>query len=253
MFARAQANRVWYHLMGRGLVEPIDDLRLTNPASHPELLEKLAEELVENHFSLKHLVRTIVLSRSYQLASELDASQLGDAEQYDERLYARAVVRRLTAEQLLDVQSHVLGLPANFEGYPTGTRAGELAGVERVRRKLSDGDVFLRQFGKPERLLACECERSDEPTLGQALSLVGGESLDERLRRPDNRIAKLMAQTGDHREIIDAMFWNTLTRPPTDGEVDAVLELIRTTGDPRAALEDLTWALLNAKELIFRN
>lgn len=253
LFARAQANRVWYHLMGLGLVEPVDDLRLTNPASHPELLDRLADEFIANDFSLKHLVRTIVLSRTYQLASDLDRTQFGDEEQYDERLYARAVVRRLTAEQLLDVQSHVLGVPARFAGYPAGTRAGEIAGVERVRRKLDTGDVFLRQFGKPERLLACECERSGEATLGQALSLVGGESLNERLRQTDNRIGRLLAESGDHRRIIESMFWTALTRPPTEAEADRVLKLIAETGDARMALEDLAWALLNAKEVIFRN
>ncbi len=253
MFAKTQANRIWYHLMGRGLVEPIDDLRLTNPASHPELLERLADELVENDFSLKHLVRTIVLSEAYQMDSELDESQLGDREQYDERLYARAVVKRLSAEQILDAQSHVLGVPADFEGYASGTRAGQIAGVERVRRKLSDGDVFLRQFGKPERLLACECERSDEPTLGQALRLIGGESLHRRLLRPDNRIGKLLAESSTPEEAIDALFWTALTRSPTEAERESTLALIRETGDERAVLEDLTWALLNAKELIFRN
>ncbi len=253
LFATAQANRIWYHLMGAGLVEPVDDLRLTNPASHPELLTRLADELVENRFSLKHLVRTIVLSRSYQLASELDPTQFGETEQYDERLYARAVVRRLPAEQILDAQSHVLGLPARFEGYPDGTRAGEIAGVERVRRKLGDGDDFLRQFGKPERLLACECERSDEPTLGQALSLVGGESLNDRLRRPNNRIGRLLAETDDPQAAVEQLFWTALARPPTADEIAGVTALIERTGDARGALEDLTWALLNAKELLFRN
>ncbi|MGV3486583.1 MAG: DUF1549 and DUF1553 domain-containing protein [Planctomycetaceae bacterium] len=253
MFARAQANRIWYHLMGLGLIEPVDDLRLTNPASHPELLDKLADELVASGYSLKHLVRTIVSSQTYQLSSDFDTAQLGDTESYDERLYARPVVRRLTAEQLLDVQSHVLGLPAAFEGYALGTRAGELAGVERVRRKLNDGDVFLRQFGKPERLLSCECERSGESTLGQALSLVGGQSLHERLQHPQNRIGRLLSQSNDHRQAIESLFWNALTRPPSDQEVEAVLASIANTGDPRLALEDLTWALLNAKELIFRN
>lgn len=253
LFATAQANRIWYHLMGAGLVDPVDDLRPTNPASHPALLARLADELVASGFSLKHLVRTIVLSRTYQLASEIDDSQWGEDEIYDQRLYARAVVRRLPAEQLLDAQSQVLALPARFEGYAAGTRAGQLAGVERVRRKLADGDVFLRQFGKPERLLACECERSDAPTLGQALSLVGGESLNARLRHPDNRIGQLLAQTSDHSEIIETLFWTALGRPPTDQETSAALEAIRLSDQPRAALEDLTWALLNAKELIFRN
>lgn len=253
MFAEAQANRIWYHLMGIGLVDPVDDLRLTNPASHPELLDALTDELIASGFSLKQLVRTIVLSRTYQLASEFEPGQLGEEEQYDERLFARAVVRRLTAEQLLDAQSQVLGVPARFEGYSYGTRAVDIAGVERVRRKLSDGDVFLRQFGKPERLLSCECERSDDATLGQALSLVGGESLNARLSHPDNRIGKLLAASNDHRAAIESMFWTALSRPPTEQEIAASIELIAKTGDARRTLEDLTWALLNAKELIFRN
>lgn len=250
MFAQTQANRIWYHLMGAGLVDPIDDLRLTNPASHPQLLRRLADEWVRSGFSLKRLVRTIVNSRSYQLASEGGDSQ--SVAGYDERLYARAIVRRLSAEQLLDAQSQVLGLAANFEGYPPGTRAGEIAGVERVRRKLAAGDVFLRQFGKPQRLLSCECERSDEPTLGQALSLVGGESLNDRLRHPDNRIGRLLATHDDHRQTIDELFWTTLGRAPSSSESDAAIDSIRSAG-PRLALEDLAWALLNAKELIFRN
>lgn len=254
MFAEAQANRIWYHLMGAGLVDPVDDLRLTNPASHPELLARLADELVRSGYSLKHLVRTIVLSRSYQVASEAAGSPgTGPESTLDPRLYASAIVRRLSAEQLLDAQSQVLALPASFEGYAPGTQAGQIAGVERVRRKLASGDVFLRQFGKPERLLSCECERSDEPTLGQALSLVGGESLNERLRRPDNRIGQLLASTLDHRQVVETLFWTALGRPPSEPETAAVLESIRVTGQPRAALEDLTWALLNAKELIFRN
>ena len=254
MFAEAQANRIWYHLMGAGLVDPVDDLRLTNPASHPELLARLADELIASGYSLKHLVRTIVLSRGYQLASQSGGSPgAGPESAPDPRLYASAIVRRLSAEQLLDAQSQVLALPASFEGYDPGTQAGQIAGVERVRRKLASGDVFLKQFGKPERLLSCECERSDEPTLGQALSLVGGASLNERLRQPDNRIGQLLAATDDHRQVVETLFWTALGRSPSDDETAAVLESIRVSGQPRAALEDLTWALLNAKELIFRN
>ena len=122
-----------------------------------------------------------------------------------------------------------------------------------MRRKLSDGDVFLRQFGKPERLLSCECERSDDATLGQALSLVGGESLNARLSHPDNRIGKLLSASNDHLAAIESMFWTALSRPPTEQEIAASIDLIAKTGDARGTLEDLTWALLNAKELIFRN
>lgn len=251
MFARTQANRIWYHVMGRGLVEPVDDLRMTNPASHPELLERLTDEFVASGFDLRHMVRTIVQSRTYQLASAFEDPQ--QELHYDEQLYARALIRRRSAEQILDAQSAVLGIAAEFEGYPAGTRAGEIAGVERVRREYDDGDLFLRQFGKPERLLACECERTNEPTLGQALSLIGGENLNDRLQRSDNRIGQLLESSESHRNVIDSLFWTALTRPPTEAEVQRILELIDATQDPRRVLEDTTWALLNAKELLFRN
>ncbi len=252
LFATAQTNRIWYHVMGRGLVEPIDDLRDTNPASHPELLKRLTEELIQHNFSTKHLVRTIVLSRTYQLSSVLPSADI-DETSYDEHLYARAVVRRLTAEQILDAQSQTLGIPAKFEGYPAGTTAGEVAGVERVRRTLAEGDAFLRLFGKPERLLSCECERSDEATLGQALSLVGGASLHERLKHPQNRLGALLSSNRTHPEIIDELFWTVLSRPATPRERQILLEQMERSENPRLVLEDLTWAILNAKELLFRN
>lgn len=253
MFARAQVNRIWYHIMGVGLVEPVDDLRATNPPSHPELLEKLTDQLIENDFSLKHLVRTIVNSRTYQLDSELDRSQLGQGEALDARLLAQAVVRRLTAEQLLDAQSQVLDVPAQFEGYAEGSRALDIAGVERIRRTLSPDDQLLRRFGKPERLLACECERSNEATLGQALSLIGGQQLNERLRQADNRLGRMLELSLSHREMIEELFWTALTRPPNEEEVAGMEAYMRQASAPRQALEDITWALLNTKELVFRN
>lgn len=253
LFVNTQVNRIWFQLMGRGLIEPIDDVRLTNPASHPELMQALSEQFAQNGFSVKSMVRLITQSETYQLASELDQSQWGEAEQYDDRLYARAVIRRLSAEQILDAQSQVLGLPARFSGYPAGTRASEIAGTERVRRKLSSDDEFLRRFGKPERLLACECERTDEATLGQALSLIGSESLHSRLVAPNNRIGRLLDSGATPQEVVDQLFWTALARPASDQERQAVNQLIDELHDPRAALEDLTWALLNAKELLFRN
>jgi hypothetical protein len=238
--------------MGAPLVDPVDDLRLTNPPSHPQLLERLTDTLIEHEYRIRPLVRMIVLSRSYQLDSQLDAEEMAP-HHYDQRLFARAVIRRLTAEQILDAQSHVLGIAAEYKGYPRGTRAGQLAGVERVRRKLDRGDELLRQFGKPERLLACECERSNEATLGQALSLIGGESLHRRLTRPDNRIGRLLESGATTEEVIDSLYWTALTRPPSGQERTALLERIEAQGEARPVLEDLVWALLNAKELLFRN
>lgn len=251
-FAKAQVNRIWYHVMGTALVNPVDDLRMTNPASHPELLEELSREFIEQNYSLKHLVKTIVLSSSYQLSSDWQATPTDPHPPADE-LYGRAVIRRLSGEQILDAQSHVLGLPAEFEGYPAGTRAGQIAGVEKVRRKQDQGDQFLRLFGKPERLIACECERSDTPTLGQALSLIGGSSLNERIRHPENRIGQLLKQHDDIHNVVSELYWTALTRPPTGTELSRIDHLIEEVKNPRIVLEDLTWALLNAKEMLFRN
>ena len=125
--------------------------------------------------------------------------------------------------------------------------------MERVRRTLAEGDAFLRLFGKPERLLSCECERSDEATLGQALSLVGGASLHERLKHPQNRLGALLSSNRTHPEIIDELFWTVLSRPATPRERQILLEQMERSENPRLVLEDLTWALLNAKELLFRN
>jgi len=278
-FARAQVNRIWFHVMGRGLVEPVDDLRDTNPASHPALLERLTDAFIASGHDVRALVRLLCTSRVYGLAARTTdglvrggadgllrggadgllrggadgAGIAGDGIAADESLYARAIVRRRSAERILDAQARILGAAARFEGYPAGTRAGEIAGVERVRRQVADGDRFLRLFGRPERLLACECERSNEPTLSQALDLVGGSGLHGRLADGDNRIARLIAADRSPGEIVDELFWTALVRPPTPAERDAAVATFATAADARAAAEDLAWALLNAKEFLFRN
>jgi len=249
-FARSQVNRIWFHCMGRGLVEPVDDLRSTNPASHPQLLERLTDHFITSGHDVRGLVRLICTSRTYGLASRHpEPGPLAD----DERLYARAIVQRRSAERILDAQAAVLGAAARFEGYEAGTRAGEVAGVERVRRKVAEGDRFLRLFGKPERLLACECERSNDPTLSQALTLVGGTGLHERLGDASNRITLLLAADRSPEEIVDELFWTALVRPPTADEKASAVASFATAASPREAAEDLAWALVNAKELLFRN
>jgi hypothetical protein len=249
-FARSQVNRIWFHCMGRGLVEPVDDLRDTNPASHPELLEALTVQFIESGYDVRGLVRLICTSQVYGLASQhADDGPLVN----DERLYARAIVGRRSAERILDAQVAVLGAAADFAGYEEGTRAGEVAGVEKVRRKASDGDRFLRLFGKPERLLACECERSNEPTLSQALTLVGGPGLHARLGDSSNRLTELLAADLTPEQIVEQLFWTALVRPPTAEEKAAAVAAFAAAASPREAAEDLAWALVNAKELLFRN
>src|SRR5207247_431846 len=168
-FARAQANWVWFQLMGRGLVDPVDDFRPTNPPSHPALLEALASDLAAHQFDLRHLIKQILTSRTYQLSAEPNESN-----QEDELNFSHVRPRRLSAEQLFDAQHQVLGVPAKFGGYPEGLRAAQLPGGSPVRRdenRMVEAEKFLALFGKPARLLACECERSSDTTLGQTFQL----------------------------------------------------------------------------------
>jgi hypothetical protein len=249
LFVKSQANFVWYHLIGRGLVDPIDDFRLTNPASHPTLLEALAADLVDSGFDLRRLVRRIMNSRTYQLSSVPDATNSDD-----QTSFSRALVRRLPAEVILDMQSDVLDAPAEFVGYPPGMRAVQIPGVQRARNRdeaPGSGDRFLRTFGKPQRILACDCERSNETTLKQALVLIG-EGLSERLARPDNRLQRLATSTSSDGQIVHELYWTALSRPPAVAEEAAAIEWIQQSSDRRAALEDIAWALLNAKEFLFR-
>jgi hypothetical protein len=249
-FARAQVNRVWYHLMGRGIVEPIDDFRATNPPVNGPLLDALAKDFADHRFDLRHVLRTIMNSRTYQLAAVPNATN-----REDETNFSRALVRPLQAEVLLDAVSQVTGVPAEFTGFPRGTKAVQLPGVGAARGKRerpTDAERFLTAFGKPIRLLTCECERSEETTLNQAFQLITGQMLNEMLAEPDNRIGRLLAGGKPVAEIVDELYFTALSRPPTPAERDAALAMIARGKDKRAALEDLVWGLVNAKEFLLR-
>ncbi len=247
-FARVQANRIWYHLLGRGLVDPIDDFRDTNPASHPELLEELAADFAAHGFRLRHTLRRILDSRTYRLSSDP-----GDAPA-DASNHTHAAVRRLTAEQLVDIQHQVLGVPLRVRGYPEGIRAAQLPGALPTRdSRKSDLDRFLEVFGKPARLLTCECERSDETTMAQAFQLISGPSVHALLSAPDNRLGRWIRDGRTDDQVIDELFWSALTRGPSDAERVRCRAHLEGASDRRAALEDLAWGVLNAKEFILRH
>ena len=247
-FTQTMVNRIWNELMGRGIVDPIDDFRATNPPSHPELLEWLARDFVEHGFDLRHTIRTIMRSKTYQLSAEPNET---NAE--DERNFSRAYVRRLSAEQILDSVSGVLDLPIEYSGYPAGMRAGELPGVQAMRfrrRQTAPGDEFLRLFGKPPRLETCECERSDESTLNQTFELVSGPFINDLLTRSGGRLDRL-AETSPEGAV-EELYWTALSRTPTTEELSRAVEYLRSSEDRRRTAEDLAWAVLNSKEFLLR-
>jgi hypothetical protein len=249
-FARTQVNRVWYHLMGRGLVEPNDDFRASNPPANGPLLEALAQDLIAHRFDLRHLVRTIMNSRTYQLAAAPN-----ETNREDEANFSHALVRPLQAEQLLDALMQVTGTPMKFNGFPLGTRAGQLPGV-RVARKRdespTEAERFLQRFGKPERLLSCECERSEDTTLGQAIDMLTGAVITQMLNDPQNRIGRLVSQGRAVRAVVEEFYLAALCRFPTPLELQTATTYVERANNRRAALEDVIWALVNAKEFLLR-
>jgi hypothetical protein len=247
-FARAQANRVWFHLMGRGLVEPNDDFRASNPAINGPLLDELAKHLRDQRFDLRSLVRLIMTSRAYQLSSVPAAT---NAE--DDLHFSKALIQPLEAEQLLDAVAHVTGSPPKFEGYPAGTRAGQMAALpqERRSRKGLEAERFLKAFGKPERLLTCECERAEDMGLVQAFQLLTGDMLQDMLADPDNRLAKLLVAKSN-AEVVEALYLAALARRPNPTEEAGLTEFIGKAENRRAAVEDVIWGLLNSKEFLLR-
>lgn len=247
-FAKAQANRVWFHLFGRGLVEPLDDFRASNPASNPELLDALAKDFVDHGFDLRSLIRVIMNSRTYQLSVVPNSTN-----EKDELNFARSIPRRLTAEQLLDCQSQVAGYQPRFVAYPPGTRAVQVAGAlsERNRGK-STVDTFLAEFGKPPRLLPSECERSSEPTMSQAFQLVSGLLVEEMITAKENQLSKFEEQKLSNQQMVEELYWAGLSRAPTETERTRLTQYIAGAENKRDALEDILWGIVNSKEFIYR-
>ena len=253
-FARATVNRLWFHMLGRGIVDPPDDFRDSNPSANDALLESLAREFIDSNFDVKRVVRTIANSRTYQLSSHAKAGN-----QEDEKYFSHALVRRkrLTAELLLDAICAATGEPEKFTGMPEGTRALELPDGQVIytggRYASWDRHPFLKAFGQPAREAVCECERESDPNLARALELRNGEFILGKLRAPGNRIGRLLASGLSDVDRISELFLATLSRPPLPDEARTALEHVAQANDQRAAWEDIQWALLNTNEFLFRH
>jgi hypothetical protein len=249
-FSRSLVNRVWANFMGRGLVESVDDVRATNPASNEELFAALSDDFVASGYDVKRLIRTIMNSEVYQLSADSNADN-----QMDTKYYSRYFVKRLPAEVLLDVMSQVTGVPTRFGGYPVGTRALQLPDVQVQSQ-------FLASFGRPKRIICDAGERSSEPNIAQALHVINGETLNKKLSDA-NGYPELAVKLGlSDSSILDHLFLSAFSRYPTPAEKQPLLAALRkaraTTGSPdvqreahRQALEDMMWAMLTSKEFLF--
>jgi Protein of unknown function (DUF1553)/Protein of unknown function (DUF1549) len=238
---KSLVNRIWYHLLGRGIVDPVDDFRDSNPSANDELLDALAKEFVAKGFDVKHLIRQIMNSRTYQLSA-----MTNDFNKDDNKYFSHAVTRLHTAETLFDALCYVTDVPEKFPGFALGTRAVQLPDGE-------NNHPFLKTFGQPARELACECERESDSNLAQALQLINGPAVNDRLRNPNNRIGKLIAAKKSDTEILNELFLVSLSRTPTADESKAMLEHVTRSMDKRKAWEDVHWALINSKEFLFRH
>jgi hypothetical protein len=244
-FARSIANRVWAHLVGRGIVEPVDDFRETNPPSNPELLDALANAFVRDGYRIKPLIRLIMNSATYQLSAEPLAPASPHAAD-PERYFTTATTKMLTAEQILDAISSATGIPERFPGYPPGTRAMEIA----------EGEVpnsFLRAFTKPVRNDACDCARESEPSLNQVIHLVNNADLLAKIESPESRLARASSAGKSVKELVELVFLATLSRRPAPEESAIALGHIRRATDRLAGLRDLQHALVNSNEFLLRH
>jgi hypothetical protein len=239
-FAKAITNRIWAHYFGRGLIEPIDDIRQTNPATNPALLDALTARMRELNYDLKAFTRTLLSSRLYQTSSTALPDNADDHQSFSHYLQ-----RPLPAEVLLDAISESTGVPEEFNGWPVGYRAIQVWDNHMP-------SYFFRIFGRPVRATVCECERSDEPSIAQALHLLNAPELFEKISHRQGRARRLSGSSLSPIEVIDELYLSTLSRLPSDAERDLMLSAF-TDLDRRAASEDVLWTLMNSKEFLFNH
>lgn len=238
-FARSIVNRYWSYFFGRGIIDPVDDIRAGNPASNPELLEALTKDFVDSGYDLKKLIRTICNSATYQRS--LEAGQWNEDDTIN---FSHALPRRLSAEQLYDAIIQATGAPRALPGVPAGFRASELP----------DSDVevaFLDMFGRAPRESPCECERTSDVSLGQTLNMVNGPTIGDAIAHPQGVIAKAVAAGVTNEQLIETIYLSALCRKPSAEESAKAVEYFAGAGDAKAAGEDLMWALINSPGFLF--
>ncbi|MBI1347613.1 DUF1553 domain-containing protein [bacterium] len=240
-FAKALVNRLWGHFFGRGLVHEVDDLRETNPPSNPELLVKLSQEFIEHKFDMRHIIRLMLTSRTYQLSSEPITENAGDLQNF-----ARYYPRRFTAEVLLDAVDQATGHKSQF-----GNMSSEARAVDLPHENF--GSYFLDTFDRPRRVTACECERGTAATLSQVLLLANSDELENKIASGDARIDKLFKEQKSTPQMIEDLYLATFSRYPTPQEIITAESHITRSADTRRGVEDVLWSLVNSREFLFNH
>ena len=243
-FARNLANRMWAHLMGRGLVEPVDDVRDTNPPTNPELLDALAKSFIDSGYDTHELIRTITASAAYQRSSRTNETNA-----QDEQNYSRALLKRMDAEVLFDAICQVTGVNDKFRGVPHGRRAIQLWDSEVDH-------YFLKLFGRPTRKTACECERNAEPTVSQVLHVLNAPEINDKLSHAAGNVARIVDESSDNSKLVDELYLTFFARFPNPNEKTIVLRHFKSeTGkiSRQEAAEDLAWSLMNSLEFLFNH
>jgi hypothetical protein len=239
-FAKSMANRLWSYFSGKGIIDPVDDIRASNPPSNEGLLNALTKDFKDHDYDVKHLIRTIVNSRAYQASIATNEWNATDTTNF-----SHAIPRRLNAEQLMEALTLATGVRPNFPEVPADTTAEEFPDPHVGK------DGFLDLFGRPQRESACECERKTDLSLPQALNLVNGRTISDTIADPTGRIAKALIAGATDRSLIEDMYLATLSRTPTATELDKAITYLRG-GESRAArAQDLLWALVNSKAFLY--
>jgi len=240
-FSKALVNRLWGHFLGRGLFHEVDDMRDSNPASNPDLLDALAADFVKHKFDVKYIIRTIVNSKVYQLSSEPT-----EANKKDRQNFARFYGRRMIAEVFFDAVNQTTGAKAGFSGVQSGARAVDLPHE-------GFGSYFLDTFDRPKRVTGCECERSSSATLAQVLLLGNSEEVEQKIRSSEGRLLKLIKAKKPTNEIVEELYLTAYARKPTKAELEKTLAYVAKQAGQQEALEDVLWVILNSKEFMFNH
>jgi hypothetical protein len=239
-FAKSTVNRVWSYFFGRGIIDPVDDIRASNPASNPALLDALTKDFVDHNFDLRYLMRTIANSRTYQASVATNEWNEKDAENF-----SHAMPRRLSAEELMDALALATGVRPAFPETPPDTNA------EQVTDPHVDKDGFLDLFGRPARESSCECERRSDLSLPQALNLVNGKAISDAVADSAGRVAKAILSGRSDRELVTELYLASIGRPPRQAEIESSLHYLEGGASRAAGAQDLLWALVNSKAFLY--